>query len=139
VSLKAVTVQIEAVRIYLIQYFIERGPCRSEREIGLEFLVGEPWLRKTGDQGTPSGIYHSHPPPPSRPTLRAGCDRMGQATSPNSHLATGSEEESSFCEIRRRSAPSGGRRRLTPSRRSRRSSARSGRSQQVVDSAQPKQ
>jgi hypothetical protein len=26
---------------------------------------------------------------------------MGQATSPNSHLATGSEEESSFCEIRR--------------------------------------
>jgi hypothetical protein len=54
-------------------------------------------------------------------------------------LALRSEGESTFCEIRRRSAPSGRYRRFTPSTRSRRSSARTGRSQQVVDSAEPKQ
>ncbi len=47
------------VRIYFIQYFIERGPCRSEREMELDSLVGEPRLKKTGDQKTPRGIYHS--------------------------------------------------------------------------------
>jgi hypothetical protein len=53
------------------------------------------------------------------------------------HSATASPEVSTFWEIRRRPAPSEGCRRSTPSGRSRGSSARSGRSQQVIDSAEP--
>jgi hypothetical protein len=52
------------VTIFWIQYFIERGPCRNGREIGLKLLVGEPGFRKTVDQWTTMGNYHSLLPPP---------------------------------------------------------------------------
>ncbi len=68
------------VTIFGFQYFIERGLCHREREMELDLLVGEPWLRKTGDQWTPRGIYHS-PPPPRALDRHAGCDWWGQDTS----------------------------------------------------------
>jgi hypothetical protein len=71
-----------SVTIFGIQYFIERGTCPSKREMELDSLVGEPWLRKTGDQRTPRGIYHSllPPPPPRALDRRSGCDWWGQDT-----------------------------------------------------------
>jgi hypothetical protein len=68
----------------LYTIFIERGLCHSEREMELDSLVGEPRLKKTGDQKTPRGIYHSLLPTPSHPTLRAETNRMDQATFPSS-------------------------------------------------------
>jgi hypothetical protein len=132
-----------SVLIHFNQYFIKRVPYCSERETTLEIL-------ETGHVScwpclpSPHQFDKRHPGASATPllpacsTARADTEKVGQAASFSTHLALGPGGESTFCELRRRSAPCGRYWRFTPSTRIRRSSARTGRSQQVVDSAELK-
>ncbi len=126
------------VLIRLDQHFIERGPYRSKRERTLEIMD---WGRIVFGLISPTWLESINNSPPSctQDVERAQADQGWTRRQHSTHSTLRARGGRSVCEARRRSVPSRRYWKSSPTTRTKSYSAKVGRSQQVVDSAELKQ
>ncbi len=128
--------------IHLDQHLIERGPYRSERERTLEIMDWGRivrWLISPTWPNNSPGPHATSPPSFKQDAECAQTDQVWTRRQHSTYSTLRARGGRSVCEARRRSAPSRRYWRSSPTTRIKSYSAKVGRSQQVVDSAELKQ